>query len=173
MTRRPLPLRRRTLLGLAGLPLAPAAPARALSAPDGPVVLTVGGRVRHGNDPRGACFDMAMLARLPQHSLATRTPWYRQARRFTGPRLRDVMAAAGAQGQRLRATALNDYRVDIPFDDIERLDVLLARLLDGQPMAVRDQGPLLIIYPFDQDPSLRNPRYYSRCVWQLAAIEVA
>ena len=45
-------------------------------------------------------------------------------------------------------------------------------LLDDKPMAVRDKGPLFIIYPFDQHAELRNPVYYSRCAWQLKAIEL-
>jgi hypothetical protein len=68
-------------------------------------VLTVGGRVRMPNLGDAAQFDMPMLAALPQTSFSTRTPWYTQPRRFTGPLLRDVLAAAGAQGQVIRLTA--------------------------------------------------------------------
>jgi hypothetical protein len=39
-------------------------------------------------------------------------------------------------------------------------------------MAVRDKGPLFIIYPFDQHAELRNSVYHSRCAWQLKAIEL-
>jgi hypothetical protein len=113
-----------------------------------------------------------MLEQLPQHSFVTRTPWYSTPRKFTGPLLRDVLAAAGAQGTNLRAIALNDYRVDLPFDDTQRYDVLLARLLDDKPMPVRDKGPLFIIYPFDAHSELRNTVYYSRSAWQLKTIDV-
>jgi hypothetical protein len=128
--------------------------------------------VRQTNRGNAVAFDMAMLERLPQTSFTTRTPWYAQPRKFTGPLLRDVLAAAGSHGSQLRAMALNDYRVDIPVDDTQRHDVLLARLLDDKPMSVRDKGPLFIIYPFDQDASLRSALYYSRCAWQLKSIEV-
>jgi len=119
-----------------------------------------------------AHFDMSMLERLPQHSFVTRTPWYSTPRKFTGPLLRDVLAACGAQGSNLRATALNDYRVDLPFEDAQRFDVLVARLLDDKPMAVRDKGPLFIIYPFDSSAELRTTVYYSRSAWQLKTLEV-
>jgi hypothetical protein len=164
---------RRTLLGLAVLPLFTPAALAALEAPQGAVVLTLTGRVRQTNRDAAAAFDMAMLERLPQASFSTRTPWYSQPRKFTGPLLRDVLAAAGAHGDQLRAVALNDYRVDIPFDDAQRFDLLLARLVDDKPMPVRERGPLLIIYPFDQQSVLRTPLYYSRCAWQLKAIEVS
>lgn len=146
--------------------------AQALEPPTAVVVLTVGGRVRNTNDGRRAQFDMPMLEALPQHHVVTRTPWFAQARRFTGPLLRDVLAAAGAQGTMLRLVALNDYQVDMPYDDSQRHDVIVARLLDDKPMALRDKGPLFVIYPFDARPELRSAVYYSRSAWQLRTIEV-
>jgi hypothetical protein len=149
-----------------------APPASALERPTEPVVLTLQGRIRSQNHGATAVFDMRMLAALPQHGYATRTPWYAKARRFGGPLLRDVLAAAGAQGATLRLKALNDYQVDMPWDDAQRYDVMLARLLDEQPMSVRDRGPLMVIYPFDTRPELRSAVYYSRSAWQLHTIEV-
>ena len=144
----------------------------AMDAPPGPVVLTVSGRLRDGQRASPAQFDMAALERLQQTGYSTRTPWYSQPRKFTGPLLRDVLASTGLHGSQLRLMALNDYRVDLPFDDVLQHDVLLARLMDDKPMAVRDKGPLFVIYPFDQHTALRNAVYYSRCAWQLRAIEV-
>ncbi len=168
-----MPTRRQALERAAALGLAALAwPALALEAPGGPVVLTVSGRVAKRNAGLEAQFDMAMLAALPQHSFTTRTPWYSQARRFTGPLLRDVLAAAGAQGSVLRLTARNDYRVDIPMQDAQQFGVIVARLLDDKPMAVRDKGPLFVIYPFDANADLRSAVYYSRSAWQLRAIDV-
>ncbi len=171
-------MRRRHLL-LHRLPVAIAAmaglrPLRAagLEAPGGPVVLTLSGRLRLTNAGERAQFDMAMLERLPQVSFITRTPWYTQPRKFTGPLLRDVLAAAGAQGTMLKTQALNDYRVDIPFEDAQRFDLILARLLDDKPMPVRDKGPLFIVYPFDNRPELRNALYFSRSAWQLKSIDI-
>ena len=146
--------------------------ARALERPAGAIVLTVSGRVRKINDGRRAQFDMAMLEALPQQVVVTRTPWFNQIRRFTGPLLRDVLSAAGAQGTLLRLVALNDYQVDMPFDDAQRYDVIIARLLDDKPMAVRDKGPLFVVYPFDTRPELRSATYYSRSAWQLRTIDV-
>ncbi len=166
--------RRAAVLGAGAAALAAAWPAvaAALAAPGGPVVLTLSGRVGRPNDGARARFDMAMLEALAQRELVVPTPWYDQPRRFTGPLLRDVLAAAAARGERLRASALNDYRVEIPFDDVVRHDVVLARLLDGKPMSVREKGPLFVMYPFDRRPELRNAVYYSRCIWQLHAIDV-
>ncbi len=164
--------RRACLLAAASVGLGGVGTAWSLDRPVATVVLTISGRVHMANVGGEARFDMPMLEALPQHSFATRTPWYARARRFTGPLLRDVLAAAGAQGSLLRLGALNDYRVDMPFDDAQRHDVILARLLDGQPMGVRDKGPLFVVYPFDARAELRSAIYYSRSAWQLRTIAV-
>lgn len=136
------------------------------------MLLEVRGRVLMPNRGDCACFDMAMLAALPQTSFSAHTPWYARAHRYTGPLLREVLSAAGARGTELHLGALNDYRVSVPWDDAQRFDPIVARLLDGQPMAVRDKGPLFLIYPFDDRPDLRSAVYYSRSAWQLQTIEV-
>lgn len=164
--------RRRVVAALLAAGAALAAAASGLPVPQGPVVLTVGGAITQRNHGARAAFDLAMLEALPQHRFTTRTPWDDGPVSFSGPRLRDVLQAAGAHGQRLRATALNDYRVTIPVDDALRYDVIVATRRNDAPMAVRDKGPLFIVYPFDSDPALRDKRFYERSIWQLKALDV-
>ncbi|MCK6427152.1 MAG: hypothetical protein L6Q75_19000 [Burkholderiaceae bacterium] len=166
----PIPNRRALLL--AGLGSLLAGPVAALDRPRGRVILSIGGRIAVKNAGERAEFDMAMLAALPQHSFTTRTPWHEGPRKFTGPLLRDVLNAVGASGSTLQAVALNDYKVALPVADCRTYPVLLARLLDDQPMPVREKGPLFIVYPFDSDAALRSERYYSRSAWQLKHLEV-
>ena len=83
-----------------------------------------------------------------------------------------MLQAAGADGTTIRAIALNDYKVDIPLADARRFDVVMARLINGQAIPVRDKGPLFIIYPFDDRAELRVPQYFSRCAWQLRTLEI-
>ncbi len=147
-------------------------PAMALDLPTGPVVLSVTGKVGQANVGARADFDMAMLAKLPQHSYTMATPWYPEPKTFTGPLLRDVLAAAKARGTLLRAVALNEYKIDIPAGDVEQYDMIVARLLNDKPMPIREKGPLFIVYPFDSNAGLRTERYYSRCAWQLRQLEV-
>ena len=148
-------------------------PAHALDAPTGKVVLTVNGSVANANDNGAASFDLTLLQQLPQTSFSTKTPWYAQPRKFSGVLLRDLLAGVGAApGATIKAVALNDYRVDIPADDAARHGALLAYLLDDQPMSVREKGPLVIIYPFDDKPELRDAVHYSRAIWQLRSLEI-
>jgi hypothetical protein len=86
--------------------------------------------------------------------------------------LRELLVAVGARGKTATAIALNDYRVDIPVDEAMRHDLLVAWLLDDKPMAVRDKGPLVVIYPFDSHPELRTALNYSRAAWQLKQLDL-
>lgn len=147
-------------------------PALAQSAPSGATVLTVAGKVQAPRGGGPAHFNMAMLEALPQTTLTTQTPWYAEPRNFTGPLLRELLAHCGAQGETLRLSALNDFRVDMPMADARTHDVIVARLLDGKPLSVRDKGPLFVMYPFSAKAELRSAVYYSRAVWQLRRIEV-
>jgi hypothetical protein len=163
-------IRRQLLVAVLALAALPAA--HALDKARGKVVLTLAGKVTATNADGRAEFDMDMLAALPQHSFTTSTPWYKEPKKFTGPLLRDVLAAAGAQGKTLRAVAINDYKAELPFEDSQRYNVVVARLMDDKPMPVRDKGPLFIIYPFDTDEVLRSERFYSRAAWQLKRLEI-
>lgn len=146
--------------------------AQALEPPTGPVILTIDGAITQTNRGPQAQFDMKMLEKLPQHSFSTQTPWYPSAVTFTGPLLRDVLAAVGAKGTKITAVALNDYKTEIPADDASKHDVIVARLMNNRPMPIREKGPLFIVYPFDTKAELRSELYYNRAAWQLNALHI-
>jgi hypothetical protein len=159
-----------TLLAAAGI--FATAPALALDAATGKVILTVSGKVGETNSAKGAEFDLAMLEKLPQHTMTTQTPWEKSPTTFTGPLLRDVLAAAKASGTSIKAVALNDYRTQIPFSDAAKFDMLLASQMNGKPISVRTKGPLFIVYPYDSNSELRSNTYYERSAWQLRALTI-
>lgn len=149
-----------------------AAAADGLTQPKGRVVLTMSGKIGQANKEKSAVFDMAMLEALPQHSFTTRTPWYDRPVKFTGPLLSDLLALTKAQGVTINASAINDYTIRIPVADAQAHGIIVARLLDDQPMAVRDKGPLFVIYPFDSKAELRSSTYYERSIWQLKRMSI-
>ena len=146
--------------------------AHALAPPHGKVVLSISGQITEKNAGDQAHFDMAMLSALPQYTFTTITPWFAGPRQFTGPLLRDVLAAVNAHGKTLRAIALNHFEIDIPVEDARQFPVIVALLMEGKSMPIREKGPLFIIYPYDTDIQLQSTRYYNRSAWQLSAIEV-
>lgn len=157
---------------MGGAALLTAVTAAALPPPTGKVVLSIAGKVGDKNTANAAEFDMAMLEAMPQKTFSTQTPWDRQPIKFTGPLLRDVLAAAKASGTKLKAVAVNDYKTEIPFSDTTQFDMVLAHKMNGQPIPVRTKGPLFIVYPYDSKPELQNKIYTDRSAWQLKLIEV-
>ena len=149
-----------------------ALPAFALDAPTGKVVLTITGKVGDKNTADAATFDMAMLEKLPQQTFTTLTPWDKLPIKFSGPLLRDVLAAAKASGTTIKASALNDYKTSVPLEDAKKFDVILAHKMNGEAIPVRTKGPLFIVYPFDAKPELRSVTYYDRSAWQLKAMNI-
>ncbi|MFO5972133.1 oxidoreductase, partial [Pseudomonas aeruginosa] len=71
---------------------------------------------------------------------------------------------------RLRVLALNDYSAIIPYSDLDSYQPILAYRRNGAYMAIRERGPLFIIYPMARYPELRNQVYYNRTVWQVSSI---
>lgn len=148
------------------------AQAAPLPEPAGQVILDITGAVATMNGTGAARFDLAMLDALPQRETVTETPWYDGPQTFSGPLLRDLLAAVGATGSMLRVVAINDYAVDIPMSDAADFPVILASRRGGEPMPVRDKGPLFVVYPFDEVPTLVNETYFARSAWQVRRIEV-
>lgn len=165
--------RRRMILGGSLLPLSLArAETPALPAPAGRVILTVSGRIAVTNEADTARFDRAMLEGLGLASFTTATPWYDGPVTFEGVPMTKLLQRLGAQGETVRAIALNDYSTEIPISDFAQHGVLLALKRDGNYLMVRDKGPLFIVYPYDSDPALKSPRYYGRSAWQVARLVV-
>lgn len=158
----------RFIAWLLALAFARAALAQPLPDVDQPL-LQIEGRIAA---PGKVSLSIRDLERLPQHRFATATPWSKEVRTYSGPLLRDVLRHVGAQGSQLNALALNEYRIDIPVEDAQRHDVIIATRINGQLIPVRKLGPLFVIYPFDQQPALRSTRYYDRSIWQLKALTV-
>ncbi|EFH09338.1 molybdopterin-dependent oxidoreductase, partial [Teichococcus cervicalis] len=137
-----------------------------------PVVLRVGGRIER--PPQGeAAFTLAALEALGMRRLRTTTPWTQGAQEFSGVPLALLMRAVRPLGQRLWAEAINRYRAELPLADAWERDAFLATRRDGEPMRIRDRGPVWLVYPWTQRPELDIPLYHERAVWQLRRIEVS
>lgn len=143
-----------------------------LAVPQGEVVLEVRGNLARVNGAANARFDMDMLAALPAVQVKTSTSVTDGVRQFEGILVRDFLKSLGAKGSVVTAIARNEYVVDIPFSDFERFDAIIAYRMDGEPLALRDKGPLWIVYPRDERPELQDIRYDYRWVWQLEALEI-
>ena len=139
--------------------------------PKGDAILTVTGAITATNSADGLVLDLAQLEALPQHSFTTSTTWTEGTSTFQGVLLKDLIAAVGATGVTVNMTALNDYVISMPTADAKDDGPLLAYLMDGKTMSVRDKGPLWVVYPYDDNADYRTEESYSRSIWQLARVE--
>ncbi len=145
--------------------------AEPLPLPNGPIVLTISGSIEQANVGGRAQFDMEMLEALGKASITTRSEVSDTPQLFEGVPLKAVLERVGAKGKAIRASALNDYVVVIPFEDIQ-FEPILATRVDGRTLTIRDKGPLWIVYPRDTYRVLDDSRYDSRWVWQLKELKI-
>ena len=150
----------------------PSVAAETLPPPAATPILVVDGHIATGNGAGIAAFDLALLKSLPVITFKTTTPWSEGENEFKGVRIRDLLDRLGAQGTSVIATAVDDYQIAIPMDDLRANDVIVAYAMNGQPLPADNKGPLWIVYPFSDQPALQNDLYYARCVWQLNRLTV-
>lgn len=154
-----------TMIGLA-------ASAADLPEPKGAVILTIGGNIEVTNADGTAQFDLEMLRELGSVEFRTSTIWTDGDQVFEGVWLSTLLETLGADGVSIAATAINDYSVEIPLTDAIEGGALVAYYRNGEPMPVRDKGPLWVVYPFDDNPGYKSEVTYSRSIWQLDRMTV-
>lgn len=147
------------------------AQADALPMPQGPVLLTVAGKIATTNADGKAVFDLAMLEGIGGATIDTSTAWTEGKGRFQGVLLSKLMERVGATGDTAVAIAINDYKVEIPISDFSRYPVILAYRMNGEVLKIRDKGPLWIIYPQDDHPELKTKETQAKWVWQVKEIQ--
>ena len=111
------------------------------------------------------------LSEMGSTELQTGTPWSEGVSAFTGVTGRRFVEALEAAGTEVVADAVNNYHVTVPFDVFNSDELLIAYARDGQPMSVREKGPLWIIFPFDSDPLYHSDTYKAYAIWSLIRLE--
>ena len=157
---------------LASLIAPGAAAAAGLPAPEGAVVVTVAGAIENANRgsydaeqdlflkyhevtfEKAAAFDRAMLEQLGMHAVEISIPEWPAPVRLEGPRLKDLVAAAGGTGETVRLMALDGYASEISRTDLEALDWIVGIDQDGRPLGLGQRGPLWVVYTYPDGRAL-------------------
>lgn len=132
-------------------------------------VLTIAGI--GGADGTEISLTVEELREMGADEIQTGTPWTDGRSTFTGVTGRRLVEALRAAGTEVTGSAINDYHTIIPFEVFNSDSMLLAYALDGQPMPVREKGPLWIVFPFDDDPIYRSDTYKAYAIWSLIRLE--
>lgn len=191
-------MKKRQFLGAALLSAGalPAATAGAAARPSGPALLTVTGAVGKTNrgpfDPaldqmmakqklafeRAFAFDFAALAALPSVAIAPVLEYDAKAHRLRGPRLLDVLAAAGCrlkEESRLVLRAVDGYAVTLTAAQARAEGFIVATELDGRAMPLGGLGPLWAVMDAGRVPALAArplAERFGNCPWALYHIDV-
>lgn len=135
-----------------------------LAKPQGQVVLTIGGAVsetnlgapefftasflkslEYGYD-KAAGFDIAMLEAMGTVKKTIKADPWPAAVTFEGPKLSDVLAAAGWNGTKITAVAMTGFAVEITAEDLAKHDWILALKGNGSYLQIGGRGPSWIVY---------------------------
>ncbi|MCG3268370.1 molybdopterin-dependent oxidoreductase [Yoonia sp. I 8.24] len=143
-----------------------------LQTPTQTVVLTVSGDIGAVNVDDTAQFDLEMLMSFDPVTIETTTIWTEGEQIFEGVALQALLERLEVTNGTVLATAINNYTVEIPVTDAVVGGPIVAYLLNGDTMSVREKGPLWIVYPYDASADYRSEVIYSRSIWQLDRIEI-
>jgi len=116
-------------------------------------------------------FTRQALSKLGMQRMRTRYPNWPAAVTFEGPRLRDVLKAAGATGTTVKVQALDGYTQEFKLADLQGDKVILALAADGLPLAIGGRGPAWLIFPPGTIPGLDGTTD-AGLVWAVYLIEV-
>lgn len=145
----------------------------AISTIAGETILTVSGMSGTSDVEPTKEFDLSQLRQLGEVTFSTTTPWTEGEQTFTGVSLSAFVSSLDLSSGMLKATAVNDYAVEIPVADALSEGPIIAYFKNDKPMSVREKGPLWLVYPYDSDAKFRTEIVYSRSIWQLDRIVVS
>ncbi|MEM9440668.1 MAG: molybdopterin-dependent oxidoreductase [Pseudomonadota bacterium] len=143
-----------------------------LPAPQGTVLLTISGHIGETNVDDRAEFDRDMLQSIGVVEFETRTPWTEGDVRFTGISVAALLERVSPSGASVRAVAANDYVANIPIAILRDGGAILAMQMDGEPLTLRNKGPLWIIFPWSDKPELDRIEIHNYAVWQLLSMQI-
>lgn len=119
--------------------------------------------------------DMAALDRLPQNDFATETQWTEGEITFSGPPLKEVLELADPEldaGTSVRLIAANQYEVTLDMKLLSEDVPIIATRMNGKTFGTRQNGPLWVVFPYDQDSRYQSEGVYSASIWQLIEIQI-
>ena len=99
------------------------------------------------NFQKAFAFDRDALKALPQVKITANAEGWPGKVAASGPRLKDVLAAAGIDGKAtVTAFALDGYGVDFTAAERDAHDWVVAIEADGKPLGLGGRGPTWIMY---------------------------
>jgi hypothetical protein len=135
---------------------------------------------KHGiHFERAFDFTLADLAKLPAVSINPTMEYDAKLHRLTGPRLADVLNAAGISKEKptkIILHGIDGYSPEITLAQALADNFIVATHLDGKLLHIGGFGPLFAIYDADRITEIAAKplsQRFSVCPWGLYCIELA
>jgi hypothetical protein len=161
----------------------------------GPGILTISGAISRSNrgpldallDPllakqgvkfdKALVFDTAALLKLPVVKIQP-VIYDEKRRELAGPLVSTVVEQAGVNlhpETLLTLKAIDGYTVALSLKDIDRIRMIVATHMNGQPLTLGGFGPLWGVYEADKAPDMQDKPLKERfalCPWGLYHIDI-
>lgn len=119
----------------------------------------------------GAQFDFQCLEKLGMIAVTADFPKGGDIHVFEGPRLQDVLDAAGVEGEMLTIRALDGYTVRAPRYELIAKGAIVALKRDGKYFGIGGFGPTQIVFPRSERADLADMND-DNWVWSIYHISV-
>ncbi len=119
--------------------------------------------------------DLAGLDDLPQTEFSTHTQWTEGKIKFSGPTLKDVLELADPDlnaDSVVHLLAANQYEVTLDMTLLAEDAPIVATRMNDKPFGTRQNGPLWVVFPYEQDARYQTESVYSASIWQLIEIRI-
>ena len=116
-------------------------------------------------------FSFEALASLPQVTVTAEAQGWPTKVMASGPRLRDVLKAAGvSEGSGVAFLSLDGYALEFEAEKLKSKDWILAIRANGRPLGIGGRGPAWLLY--DTGGKAVDTDATGQWVYQLFLIEV-
>lgn len=138
---------------------------------DAEPILSITGNLEESADGKIQLY-LDDLTALESTTIETDAPWTEGAQEYTGVRISTLLKSIGARSNQFEAIASNDYSFTLKNIDFDEYPIIIAYLKNGEKLDLRNLGPLLIMFPFDDYPELLTEQNKAASVWQLIKLNI-
>ncbi|WP_010480255.1 molybdopterin-dependent oxidoreductase [Acaryochloris sp. CCMEE 5410] len=142
--------------------------------PNSEPILKVTGRLGNTNQDDHIIMDRQTIESLGLVEYSVLDLFEQQNHIFRGVLMRDLLDLwqVDSQATTLNLKALNDYNIQVPIIWLKQYPVLFALQQDGKNMQSDYRGPAMLVFPYQQFPSVSEFAEESYWIWQIAEINV-
>lgn len=136
-------------------------------------IVTVTGKIGTSNQDGKIIMDRATVETVGLVDYTVLDPFKNVDVTYRGVLMQDMLDVwqVAEDATALEVLALNDYRAEVPIEQLRNYPVIYALQADGAYMPVDDKGPAMLVYPYNEF-EFERPLTDAFWVWQIEEIHV-